>query len=52
MFNQGPFVGVRPYYGSYADALVLAYIARVTADGGYYEGIVCLEDKLNQLRIP
>ena len=52
MFNQGPFVGVRPYYGSYADALVLAYIARVTADGGYIEGIVCLEDKLNQLRIP
>jgi hypothetical protein len=52
MFNQGPFVGVRPYYSPLADEIVLGYIARVTADGGYYEGIVCLEDKLNQLRIP
>lgn len=51
MFNQGPFVGIRPFYSPLADEIVLGYIARVTADGGYYEGIVCLEDKLNQLRI-
>jgi hypothetical protein len=29
---------------------VTAYIIRVTADGGYYEAILCLELKLDQLR--
>jgi len=51
MFNQGPFVGVRPFYSPLADEIVLGYIARVTADGGYYEGIECLEIKLNALRV-
>jgi len=27
----------------------LAYKARITADGGYYEGISCLLNKLNNL---
>jgi hypothetical protein len=30
-------------------ALVKLYKARVTADGGYYEGIGCLLNKLNNL---
>jgi hypothetical protein len=51
MFNQGPFVGVHPFYSPLADEIVLGYIARVTADGGYYEGIECLEVKLNALRV-
>jgi hypothetical protein len=50
MYNNGAFIGVRPYYSPLVDELVLQYVARVTADGGYYEGIECLEVKLNQLR--
>ena len=30
-------------------ALVKLYKSRVTADGGYYEGIGCLLNKLNNL---
>ena len=30
-------------------ALVKLYKARVTADGGYYEGVGCLLNKLNNL---
>jgi hypothetical protein len=30
-------------------SIVLAYKARITADGGYYEGISCLLNKLNNL---
>jgi hypothetical protein len=50
MYNNGAFIGVRPYYSPLVDELVLQYVARVTADGGYYEGLLCLEDKLNALR--
>ena len=35
---------------SFTHKLVLQYIARINADGGYYEGIQCLENKLNALR--
>jgi len=50
MLNGGPFIGIRPFYSPLVDELVLGYISRVTLDGGFLEGLVCLEDKLNQLR--
>jgi hypothetical protein len=35
---------------SFTHKLVLQYIARIKADGGYYEATQCLENKLNALR--
>jgi hypothetical protein len=33
----------------YANIITQAYLARVTADGGYYEGTECLKNKLRAL---
>jgi hypothetical protein len=45
-----PFIGVTPYYSQAVNIIILQYVARVTADGGYYEALLCLENKLNALR--
>lgn len=46
----GIHIGIKPFYSPLVDEIVLGYVARVTADGGVYEGLACLEDKLNLLR--
>lgn len=46
----GVSIGVKPFYSPLVDEIVLGYVARVTANGGVYEGLACLEDKLNKLR--
>jgi len=38
----------RVYFGQGWDYVVL-YKARITSDGGYYEGVSCLLRKLNNL---
>jgi hypothetical protein len=50
MFGS-PFVGVQPYHSKLGTNIAFEYIARVTADGGYYEGVICMENKLNALRV-
>jgi hypothetical protein len=47
----GIAMGVTPFTQAGGAVLVLAleYTNRVTADGGYYEGIGCLLRKLNNL---
>lgn len=40
---------VKLQYKGQGWTFVVAYKARVTADGGYYEGISCLLNKLNNL---
>lgn len=40
-----------PFYNG-ADYIVNIYTARVTADGGYYEGIGCVKNKLGGYSLP
>jgi len=47
-----PFVGIGIIVGHQivgGNGIVDAYIARVVADGGYYEGITCLTNAINAL---
>jgi hypothetical protein len=45
----GIAMGVTPYPQGDGAVLALAYTNRVTADGGYYEGVDCMIFKLNNL---
>ena len=45
----GVSVGVAPFVPSNGAVVALLYTERVTADGGYYEGVVCLINAINQL---
>ena len=52
--NRGLGLGLGVGIGNlffYASIITQAYLTRVTADGGYYEGIECLKNKLNALRV-
>lgn len=45
----GLAIGVTPFTQAGGAVLALAYTARVTADGGYYEGVDCMIYKLDDL---
>jgi hypothetical protein len=45
----GIAMGVTPFTQAGGAVLALEYTNRVTADGGYYEGVDCMIFKLNNL---
>lgn len=45
----GLAIGVTPFVQGGASVLALEYTNRVTADGGYYEGVDCMIFKLDNL---
>jgi hypothetical protein len=47
MFGLGLYL--KPIYKG-INAIVQPFIKRIVADGGYYEGVECLKNKLNALR--
>jgi hypothetical protein len=50
--NRGLGLGLGVGIGNlffYASIITQAYLTRVTADGGYYEGAECLKNKLRAL---